>query len=43
MIESADALVITPNEILKIRQIFNMSRGVFAKYLHTSVRTLEPW
>jgi putative transcriptional regulator len=22
---------------------FNMSRGVFANYLHTSVRTLENW
>ena len=28
--------VISPNEILSIREKFNMSRGVFANYLHTS-------
>lgn len=38
-----DELVISPNEILSIREQFNMSRGVFANYLHTSVRTLENW
>ena len=30
-----------PDEIVQIRERFNMSRGVFARYLHTSVRTLE--
>jgi len=35
--------VILPYEILSIREKFNMSRGVFANYLHTSVRTLENW
>jgi putative transcriptional regulator len=39
----ADELVISPNEILSIREKFNMSRGVFANYLHTSVRTLDNW
>ena len=39
----ADELVISPNEILSIREQFHMSRGVFANYLHTSVRTLENW
>ena len=42
-IENFEALMIAPNEILSIRETFNMSRGVFAKYLHTSVRTLENW
>ena len=32
-----------PDEIVQIRERFNMSRGVFARYLHTSVRTLESW
>lgn len=36
-------LMITPNEILNIRENFHMSRGLFAKYLHTSSRTLENW
>ena len=39
----ADELVISPNEILSIRENFYMSRGVFTNYLHTSVRTLENW
>jgi len=34
---------ISPAEILSIRQQFNMSRGEFAKLLHTSSRTLENW
>ena len=36
-------LSISPKEILNLRENFNMSRGVFAKYLHTSSRTLENW
>ncbi|MEE2025858.1 MULTISPECIES: helix-turn-helix domain-containing protein [Alkalimonas] len=36
-------LNITPNEIVSIREQFNMSRGVFARLLHTSSRTLENW
>jgi putative transcriptional regulator len=34
---------ISPDEIVTIRETFNMSRGVFAKYLRTSSRTLENW
>ncbi len=34
---------ISPDEIVTIRETFNMSRGVFAKYLRTSARTLENW
>ena len=36
-------LEISPNEIVHIRENFNMSRGVFASLLHTSSRTLENW
>ena len=36
-------LDISPNEIVHIREKFNMSRGVFASLLHTSSRTLENW
>jgi len=32
-----------PDEIVRIREQLNMSRGVFAHYLHTSIRTLESW
>jgi len=34
---------ITAKEIRSIREQFNMSRAVFAAYLHTSSRTLEKW
>jgi putative transcriptional regulator len=27
---------LSPSEIVNIRETFNMSRGVFAEYLHTS-------
>jgi putative transcriptional regulator len=36
-------LAISPNEIKKIRQRYKMSRQIFARYLHTSSRTLENW
>lgn len=36
-------LSISPDEIASIREQFNMSRGVFARVLHTSARTLENW
>jgi len=42
-IEREDNFIILPSEIIKIRKKFNMSQGVFAKYLHTSSRTLENW
>lgn len=36
-------LNISPEEIISLREQFNMSRGVFARLLHTSSRTLENW
>ncbi len=36
-------LAISPVEIKAIRQRYKMSRQVFARYLHTSSRTLENW
>ena len=42
-VDNVDSLHISPAEIVTIRETFNMSRGVFAKYLHTSSRTLENW
>jgi putative transcriptional regulator len=36
-------LAISPIEIKEIRQKYKMSRQVFARYLHTSSRTLENW
>ena len=36
-------LHISPDEIVNIREKFNMSRCVFAHLLHTSSRTLENW
>jgi putative transcriptional regulator len=34
---------VSGSEILKLRRELNMSRGVFAAYLRTNVRTLENW
>ncbi len=42
-IETPQDLDISPKEIMSLREKFNMSRGVFAKCLHTSSRTLENW
>ena len=42
-VNDVSELDITPNEIVNIREKFNMSRGVFARLLHTSSRTLENW
>ena len=42
-IETPHDLTITPAEIMDLRENFNMSRGVFAQYLHISSRTLENW
>ena len=42
-INDISELDISPNEIVSIREQFNMSRGVFARLLHTSSRTLESW
>ena len=42
-ISPSNELNISPDEIVTIREEFNMSRGVFASLLHTSSRTLENW
>lgn len=42
-INDVSELTISPDEIVNIREQFNMSRGVFASLLHTSSRTLENW
>jgi len=42
-VNDVSELNITPSEIVSIREEFNMSRGVFARLLHTSARTLEKW
>ncbi len=42
-IEIPRELDMSPIEIVSLREKFNMSRAVFAKYLHTSSRTLENW
>ena len=41
--DDVSVLAISPDEIIGIRKKFNMSRGVFARLLHTSSRTLENW
>ena len=35
--------VITARELAKVREDMNLSRGLFAGYLRTNVRTLENW
>ncbi|WOG27506.1 helix-turn-helix domain-containing protein [Endozoicomonas sp. 8E] len=42
-VDDKGELSISPDEIVSIRETFNMSRGVFARLLHTSARTLENW
>ena len=34
---------LTPGELVRVRERLNLSRGVFAAYLRTNVRTLENW
>jgi putative transcriptional regulator len=34
---------ISPRELAKLRKDMNLSRGLFAGYLRTNVRTLENW
>jgi putative transcriptional regulator len=34
---------VTPSELVRLRARLNLSRGVFAAYLRTNVRTLENW
>ena len=34
---------LTPDDLVRVREHLNLSRGVFAAYLRTNVRTLENW
>jgi len=34
---------LTPGDLIRVRERLNLSRGVFAAYLRTNVRTLENW
>ena len=34
---------VTPDELIGVRERLNLSRGLFASYLRTNVRTLENW
>jgi putative transcriptional regulator len=42
-VEFKAAPVLTPDELVRLRERLNLSRGVFAAYLRTNVRTLENW
>ena len=37
------APVVTPKELIRVRERLNLSRALFAAYLRTNVRTLENW
>src|SRR5213083_2915601 len=41
--EGMTAPGVTPRELIRVRQHLKISRGVFAAYLRTNVRTLENW
>ncbi|MDQ1349427.1 MAG: putative transcriptional regulator [Acidobacteriota bacterium] len=34
---------VTPRQLVELREGLNLSRGLFAAYLRTNVRTLENW
>lgn len=42
-VEYREAPVLSPTELVKIREELRISRPVFAAYLRTNVRTLENW
>ena len=41
--ESKPAPVLSPQEVLQVREQLRLSRPVFAHYLRTNARTLENW
>ena len=43
VVEFRPAPVLSPDELVRLRERLNLSRGVFAAYLRTNVRTLENW
>ena len=42
-IDDTCELSISPDEVVNIREQFNISRSVLANLLHTSSRTIENW
>ena len=42
-VTSKERKILTANEIRAIREKYNMSRALFANFLHISPRTLEKW
>jgi putative transcriptional regulator len=42
-VEYKPAPKITPRELIRVREQLKLSRGLFAAYLRTNVRTLENW
>ena len=42
-IEFKEPPQLSPQELVRVRQQLKISRGVFAAYLRTNVRTLENW
>ena len=43
VLKAKPAPKITARELTRVRQDMNLSRGLFARYLRTNVRTLENW
>ena len=41
--EFKPAPTVTPRELIRLRKNLKLSRGLFAVYLRTNVRTLENW
>jgi putative transcriptional regulator len=41
--ENKPAPVLSPQDVLEVREQLHLSRPVFAHYLRTNVRTLENW
>jgi putative transcriptional regulator len=42
-VEFRDPPEVTPQELVRVREHLKISRGLFAAYLRTNVRTLENW
>lgn len=42
-VESKQALVLSPQDVVGVREQLHLSRPVFARYLRTNPRTLENW
>lgn len=43
VVKARPAPTISPRELARVRRDMNLSRGLFAAYLRTNVRTLENW